>query len=422
MTTIPKKHHYVPVAYLKNFSIANDPSRIQVYDKSTDKIFPSRVQDAACETNFNTVEISGQKINLEKLFDRIDNNTPPLIRKILAGERIDHLNQEERYGILAATAVQVLRAKIARTSLIDFMRQLGQSVQNSGINPEDIENFRIPDEGEAKLLAFQNLPLAGDLTRELAKKICVLHKTSDKPFWVSDNPVVTFNSFPYGQTGFAAQGVEIYLPLSKSLLLAFYCPTIGRKLRQVLAGGSVIGNPEWHQQLFEGMLSGRAIDSSSHVEFFNSLQVSESHRFVFSPTNDFSLAQELVSRHPELSRVEGRMRAGRLGTVPRNDRMPTGTFLVLTGHADHVMLLVQSWVDEPEGGEFEVRVDKELISEGLKAETAFVAASLFEAGYEMRMVRGVRLKFRDAGQFYDIQVQSSDEGMNQITALMRETR
>src|SRR3954452_24400121 len=417
--TTPKKHHYVPVAHLRNFSIANDPDRIYVYDKSKDRQFPSRLQDTACESNFNTVDIGGQKVNLEKLFDQIDNDTPPLFRKILEKEDIDQLTPGERYGIAVATAVQVLRVKIMRTSLIDFMRQLGVSLQSAGISPEGVENFRIPDEEEAKLLSLQNLPLVSDLANILAQKICVLHKTFGEPFWISDNPVVTFNPFPYGQNGLASQGVEVYFPISKDLLFAFYCPTIGWKLQQALAGNAPLRDPDWHRQLFQGMLNGRALDSSGHVEFFNSLQVARSYRFVFGSKNDFSLAQDMVSRNPELSRVDGMMRAGGIGTIPKNDRMPAGKFLVLTGQEDHLMLPVESWSDKPSGAEFEVQVEKAHIPQGLIEEEFFVTASFFEDGYELRMVRGARLEFREAGEFYNIQVRFHDESMNQLSTLIR---
>jgi hypothetical protein len=302
MVTTPKKHHYVPAAYLRNFSIANDPERIHVHDKSTNRSFISRVRDAACETNYNTVEIDGQRTNLESLFDKIDSYAPPLIRKILAEERIDNLEREERYGIIAITAVQILRVKMIRTSMVDLMKQLGKSMEDMGIDPKTIENFNIPDEDQAKLFSLQDLATTSSLAKEFVDKICVLHKTSGDLFLVSDNPVVTFNSFPYGQTAIGAQGVEIYLPLSKNYLLGFYCPTIRWKLPQALGKLLMINGSHWDQGLLEGMLSGRAVDSSAHVGFFNSLQVAQSHRFVFSAASDFSLVQSMVSKYPELSR------------------------------------------------------------------------------------------------------------------------
>lgn len=419
MSTNPKKHHYVPEAYLRNFARTDNPDQIWVFDKLRSRQFSSAVRDAGSEGNFNTIEVHGKKINLEPIFNEVDDFGPPLLRSFLETQRVDHLNQEERHKVAAVVATQILRAKIHRLSFGHMMEQLGESARNAGWNPEEFTNWKIPTEADAKVLSFRSLDLVDDLAKEIGSKVCVLHKVNGDPLWTSDNPVATFNSFPYGDQGIKSQGIEIYYPLSPNFLLAFYCPSIGWKLRSALESREVLQDREYFSLLFQGMREGSAVESSAHLEFFNSLQVAQSHRFVFSPTEKFSLAEKMVSEHPDLSQVRGRGSVGPMGQVPKRERMPPGTHLVIRGDLDHLMLPIISWRNEPEGAEFEVTVLSSRIPNGLREEESFETVSVFEDGYEVRMIRGVHLEFEDNGETSSIRARFSDESMNSLSAAIK---
>ncbi len=61
----------------------------------------------------------------------------------------------------------------------------------------------------------------------LAEKDLILFQCTGKDrFWLSDNPVVMMNSFPYGRIGLKAPGIEVYMPVSQHRCLAFLCPSI----------------------------------------------------------------------------------------------------------------------------------------------------------------------------------------------------
>jgi hypothetical protein len=83
------------------------------------------------------------------------------------------------------------------------------------------------------------------------------------------------------------------------------------------------------------------------------------------------------------------------------------------------MLPVQWYVNELRRADLEVQVEKARIPEGLQKETFFVKASLYEDGYELRMMRGVKLEFRDAGQSYRIRILFHDESLNRLNASIR---
>ncbi|MGA3715913.1 DUF4238 domain-containing protein, partial [Escherichia coli] len=63
----------------------------------------------------------------------------------------------------------------------------------------------------------------------LSKDWYLLETRPEHPFYVSDNPVVLENRNDfgvYGNIGLAVPGIQIYLPLSSTLMLAMYCPSI----------------------------------------------------------------------------------------------------------------------------------------------------------------------------------------------------
>ncbi len=61
----------------------------------------------------------------------------------------------------------------------------------------------------------------------LKKDWYLLETRPERPFYVSDNPVVLKNSNdfgPYGNLGLVVRGIQIYLPLSSTLMLGHVLP------------------------------------------------------------------------------------------------------------------------------------------------------------------------------------------------------
>jgi len=113
MTSQAKKHHYVPQALLRHFSIDGNGQRIWVLDKTTGKTFPAPIADVACESHFNTLQIGDSKIVLESVFDAIDSLAALLLRKILDRRTIGGLSADECYGMAVVAATQLLSSWFA---------------------------------------------------------------------------------------------------------------------------------------------------------------------------------------------------------------------------------------------------------------------------------------------------------------------
>jgi Protein of unknown function (DUF4238) len=420
MTSQAEKHHYVPQTLLRHFSIDGAGQRIWVLDKTTGKTFPAPIADIACETYFNTLQIDGRKIVLENVFDAIDSMAAPLLRKILDRRTIAGLSADEQYGVALIAATQLLRVKLQRTTLIAVAEDFAESLRRSGLDPEELANFRVPSESEAKFASFQRLCGVHALALAFGQKNCALHETRGEAFWISDNPVVMFNSFPYGDVALNALGVEIYFPLSPRYILAFYCPSIALKIQQRLNSGMVSERMPWHRELFEAMGTGQAVDSTEHVAFFNSLQVSSSVRFIYGSESNFARAKQMLAERPKLREVRSLLKAGNLGEVPRRENFPPGDYLVLMEEVDHHMIPLLGWSDEPEGAEFEVRTNAlvEQLYE-LVAGARFDKASIFSNGYEVRLVRNAVVEVVNGQDERIIRVRYQDERMNELTWMIK---
>ena len=148
-------------------------------------------------------------------------------------------------------------------------------------------------------------------------KSWLLFQTSKRhPFYISDNPITmqNMNDFGfYGNIGLAVKGIEIYFPFSKTLTLALFCPSIEESLRESyrkyqllkklnpLLLAQHLKNPHYLEETMAGFLHKKTVRFiPDNVTNHNSLQVKYASRFIFSSTEDFSLAEEMISKHPNL--------------------------------------------------------------------------------------------------------------------------
>ncbi len=144
----------------------------------------------------------------------------------------------------------------------------------------------------------------------LNKDWYLLETKPEHPFFVSDNPVVlkNRNDFgPYGNIGLAVPGIQIYLPLSSTLMLVIYCPSIREKkirLKQVILHNLV--NALYlipaHSRPFDKLkYLNRFTDyllmplTEKHVMHYNALQVEYAEQYVFCGENEFSLVERMLA-------------------------------------------------------------------------------------------------------------------------------
>jgi hypothetical protein len=125
----------------------------------------------------------------------------------------------------------------------------------------------------------------------------------------SSNLFSLFGNTERGGLAVSTHGIQIALPLSPTLLLSFVCERLTDYLRERLdrlhwLRGFVgfIPKPfEEAEEVISPMLKHQMLSvRPENVEHYNSLQVIQSSRFVFSAAGDFSLVRSMLSEHPTL--------------------------------------------------------------------------------------------------------------------------
>jgi len=318
--TIAKVKHYVPQFLLRHFGNGKK-DQVWVYDKSTNRSFPSNTKNIASESRFYDFEYKGQPRTLETWLSELEGQAKSVISSILEADTLSALDEEQKLLLAQFLSVQLTRTKTFREEWNAFPRMLRERFEKSGdeVAPgsqaEDlIRDLTENDSKEQTARVIFDAP--EDYAAHFLEKDWVLAATTRKhPFLLSDNPLTRQNMIDRpnrGNLGLKTPGIEIYFPLSPTRALAMWCPTltelVHRGALSIMARGE--GTTLAHESDAEGaialsdaLLSGKPVQySTANVENFNSLQVIWSERYVFSHTNDFHLAESMLGEHPNLKK------------------------------------------------------------------------------------------------------------------------
>jgi len=299
--------HYVPQFLLRNFASGRG-NRIFVFDKTNRKTFPASIQKVAAARGFYDCEVDGIAQSIDPLITKMERAASNIIRKIVGGRSLSDLGDTQRAMIALFTSVQKLRTEARRAELKALMADFHDAVKRAGWDPDKVNGFEFLDEEETRVHTITSL---GQLARELMPgfldKTWILFGSSyEHPFYISDNPVTLFNSnqdLVRSTLGIGVPGIEIYLPLSSTLCLGFLCPTIETTIRGSYDLAKTLGHPvppEVHALICAIDREAAVALDPSNIMHHNSLQVCSAERFVFSGSDDFSLAREMLRQLPEL--------------------------------------------------------------------------------------------------------------------------
>lgn len=267
----PKNQHYVPKILLKQFS--SKDSFVWAYDKTAKaknwkEVKERPITRVASEDYFYDQIENSKEFSFEYELGKIEREVAPMIEKLISQKNINVISDFEKEKIAYFIAIQSIRTKwqlnMVKAHSIDFEEKLSEVF---GIKQESIDY---------KTLWFSLFEAATEFSIAIKNKVWFLGQ-SDKLFFTSDNPVVMQNSTNQstvrGTIGLDCYGIEIYMPLSDSLLLCMYC----EKLLQNKHGVLNLEN-----------------FSYENVINVNALQFYQSERFVFSSLNKFEMIGESI--------------------------------------------------------------------------------------------------------------------------------
>jgi hypothetical protein len=314
--TIAKVQHYVPQFLLRNFG-RGKKDQLWVFDKTTGRSFFTNAKNVASESRFYDFEVDAETISLEPILTKVESDAKRVIEKILDADSLGTLSQEERGQLSVFCSIQMARTRNFREQWLSFPRMLREEFARRGdqVAKGSQAEQLIQDLSENEVKADTGRFMLGApemFAEHFLSKHWVLAATDTKhPFQISDNPLTRQNMIerPFrGNLGLTVPGIEIYLPLTPTRALAMWCtsltvPILEREeeLRKAAPG--------YAEALAEALRTGNPLAyAEENVTNFNSLQVWQAERYVFSSTEDFALARDMVASSVKL-RTGPRMRS-----------------------------------------------------------------------------------------------------------------
>lgn len=269
-----KTQHTVPQSYLRRFTKKhNKGDFLWCFDKTNGKRSNRPVSRVAYGGFFYDFEFTdGERYTLEPSLAKSEDKAKRVIDDILDAGSIEAMPKPSKAILADFVALQMFRCPANREGL----RQYNQLLAASGVIP----NHPLWNENQLKTehVALLTHPTVYIAKVFLQMRWALCHNGTGIPLWTSDSPVWRYNSIKnrhWNNTGIFCQGIEIHQPLSPKYLLVLCDPS---------SFPDLAANLEMNEE---------------HVLFENRHQVIYSARYVFSPEDDFELADCLLEEHPE---------------------------------------------------------------------------------------------------------------------------
>lgn len=332
MSMMAAQHqHYVPQLLLRGF-LSRDPAlaakeQVHVFDLETGASFTPSITNIMGERRFNDFWLDEETLaTIEPAAGRIESHVAPLVERIRAERRLDRSPDE--FGDLALLmAFQFIRTKKMQLLFERMNRQLRTHVERMGFDPDQVQGLETPDEETLKRLHVRNqIEGLEKYVRVIAEKEFFLMAAPERAsFYLGDHPVVLHNDEDrrgmFGGLGLAVQYIQIYLPLSADLTLCAYDKAVlgqlmktrdeGIRENQVYALRKLIRGEITASQMKQALDAMKDFDvitplidairagapiviGPEQVQFCNSLQASQAHRFVVDPDGNFEVAAEMM--------------------------------------------------------------------------------------------------------------------------------
>lgn len=275
-----KKEHYVAQSYLKKF--ANN-GKIFVFDKRTRKEFETNVSKVASENYFYDIDpdfltMSKEPQFIEKYLAQVDGDfvrtRDDILRTIRNKKKITITEKRKMWFFIT---LQFFRTRGFRDFLVKFVGKQVKASQGIEFPGEGMESLE-----QAKFMLDPELLTRSYLALTNYIWIVGINKTK-QPLYTSDTPVV---GRPHKSrlAGFDSEGVEICFPLTPKYVLILlernYFSTSKR-------------------------LDGKVRPlNATQVRYSNDMQVVYSNRQIYSRTDDFNQAKDMLDKNPDLGDAE----------------------------------------------------------------------------------------------------------------------
>ena len=316
MASLPKAEiqHYVPKFILKKFCAGKKP-QLWVYDKHQRRSYKANINRTAAESGFYDFELGEIPVSLEQSLSVLEAKVAPIFKEINRAGNIAFLDGEAKALLAYFFSVQLVRTKRHREQYRDIHNAIEEALARNGDDISQLEGYEPPTKESLKESGIHALANAHEFAPYFLDKSWVLLRArKGYPFITSDHPICMQNMVdhgPRGSLGLRVIGIEIYFPISTTWCLCMLCPTYEDEIvdgyqryqRMTMTGRlppSLALQPFELEELVAGFREGAGVRTKDEsILNINSLHVRNSHRFVFSSTDDFALVEDILSDHPD---------------------------------------------------------------------------------------------------------------------------
>ncbi|TCN60150.1 DUF4238 domain-containing protein [Flavobacterium circumlabens] len=266
---IPKNQHFVPQFFQRFFSYENNGKTIGMFN-TQGNLFKNQVSISSQLSSDYFYGLDGE---LEEWLSQLERDSAPIFREMWEKEKLPIAQSPDHSKMLHFMVVLDLRNPIHFRILSNFEQKLLNT--KSKISEDNVSNDMIPglkehQTDQGKLNSLKSAELVVPDLLELKYKL--IKNTTSNPFIISDNPIIMYNQFlerrnwKFGsQRDFGLKGLQMFLPLNDSYMLAVYDPNIYK-----------LGNKKEHVVKIDNKNS---IDQLNLLQFLNSeTTVNFSHR------------------------------------------------------------------------------------------------------------------------------------------------
>ena len=264
------RQHFIPQFYLKNFG-----NIIYCYDKKNKTKFATNPKNIAVKSDFYGGEYE-EFPSLEKEFSKIENNHSHAIKNLIKKKNYYSLNHMDKLNVCGFLGFQYLRGEQQKID-IKLMTDATLDIMFHKIIPKELKIALSED----SITAFQ-LNIIKDFRKFAVfffkMNLIVFENHTNIPFWTSDNPLAKQNEYdkhPFGTLGVLNRGIEIHVPLTPTLCIVAYDPTV-----------------------FKYKIETQGFYEKQAVIRENFLQLRSSSRFIYSDTNRFHIIKSMLDNNP----------------------------------------------------------------------------------------------------------------------------
>ena len=303
-----RKQHFVPQFYLRQFAIPERQCyadkrncRINVFDKTDKSIQPALIRDVAQKDYFYDFPLDaftakhfpgGDTQVVEHELEKKEGNFAKHLVDFLKHAGTEPITDAEMRFFSDFLVLQLVRTSEFRVLLEEANTLTVSEASQKYIDEhQSVENVRAVmnylDQNPALIQATMMLNSSEVKT---AASMLLNHiwlvgvNNTDVPLYTSDNPFVRKTNVPDpsrgGGCGIGSRGIEIAFPLSPKILLMLFDRTA----------------------FYKSMHLDKTIIPlmTEDVERYNSLQVMQSHKHIFSSIDNFSLASHICQKLPSI--------------------------------------------------------------------------------------------------------------------------